>query len=206
MVLVVDLEGVGQDMLAVPIKAECLVPKVRVTPVDFLEFGTCFLRHKKTMQIEIINEDDLKSKFEITPQDEQSKRIGTYEADIWSGIIEPRQKQIVNISLRTEILHGIRIALQIKLEGVHIPVMLNLVATSIGPIVAVDREDIDYGNVEVLRDYNEKIRITNKSKIDAEYTAFTKNKESIWKVVQRHGILKPDEEKVVDVVCNADEV
>ena len=28
MVLVVDLEGVGQDMLAVPIKAECLVPKV----------------------------------------------------------------------------------------------------------------------------------------------------------------------------------
>ena len=30
MVLVVDLEGVGQDMLAVPIKAECIVPKVRV--------------------------------------------------------------------------------------------------------------------------------------------------------------------------------
>ena len=48
MVLVVDLEGVGQDMLAVPIKAECLVPKVRVTPVDFLEYGTCFLRHAKS--------------------------------------------------------------------------------------------------------------------------------------------------------------
>ena len=54
-------------MLAVPIKAECLVPKVRVTPVDLLEFGTVFLKHKKTMQIEIINEDDLKSKFEILP-------------------------------------------------------------------------------------------------------------------------------------------
>jgi hydrocephalus-inducing protein len=38
MVLVVDLEGVGQDMLAVPIKAECLVPKVRVLPTDFLEY------------------------------------------------------------------------------------------------------------------------------------------------------------------------
>ena len=36
MVLVVDLEGVGQDMLAVPIKAECIVPKVRVTPNEFL--------------------------------------------------------------------------------------------------------------------------------------------------------------------------
>jgi len=96
--------------------------------------------------------------------------------------------------------------LQIKLEGHHIPVILNLMADSVGPIVVVDKEEIDYGNVEVLRDYNEKIRITNKSKIDAEYTAFTKSKESIWKIVQRHGILKPDEEKVVDVVCNADEV
>lgn len=48
MVLVVDLEGVGQDMLAVPIKAECHVPEVEVNPIDFLEYGTCFLRHPKT--------------------------------------------------------------------------------------------------------------------------------------------------------------
>jgi hypothetical protein len=73
MVLVVDLAGVGQDML---------VPKVRVTPVDFMEYGTVFLRHKKTMQIEIINEDELKSKFEILPQEEQSKRMSIYEVDI----------------------------------------------------------------------------------------------------------------------------
>jgi len=53
-------------MLAIPIKAECLVPKVKVTPVDFLMFDKCFLRFKKTMQIEIINEDDLKAKFEIS--------------------------------------------------------------------------------------------------------------------------------------------
>ena len=101
MVLVVDLAGVGQDMLAVPIKAECLVPKVRVTPVDLLEFGTVFLKHKKTMHIEIINEDDLKSKFEILPQEEPSKRMAIFDTDISSGVIEPRQKQIVNVSLES---------------------------------------------------------------------------------------------------------
>lgn len=193
-------------MLAIPIKATCLVPKVRVTPTDFLEFGTCFLRHKKSMTIEICNEDDLKSKFDIILQEEPTKRVGVFEPDCWSGVIEPREKQIINVSLKTEILGPIRVPLDIKLEGVPIPVRLSLVAHSIGPIVSVDREDIDYGNVEVLRDYTEKIRIKNKSQIPAEYTAFTKNKESIWKVIQRHGILKPDEEKVVDVVCNADEV
>ena len=76
-------------MLAVPIKAHCLVPDVKVTPTDFLEYGTCFLRHKKTMQIEIINHDDLKAKFEIVAQDDQSKRVAAYEADIQNGIIEP---------------------------------------------------------------------------------------------------------------------
>jgi hydrocephalus-inducing protein len=90
MVLVVDLAGVGQDMLAVPIKAECLVPKVRVNPVDLLEYGTVFLRHKKTMSIEIVNEDDLKSKFEILPQEEPSKRMAIFDVDTWSGVIEPR--------------------------------------------------------------------------------------------------------------------
>jgi hydrocephalus-inducing protein len=112
----------------------------------------------------------------------------------------------VNISLKTEILSNIRIPLYIKVEGYHIPFMVTILANSIGPIVSVNKAELDYGNVDVLKDYIEKISIKNESKIPAEYTAFTKNKESIWKVIQRHGVLKPDDEKEIEVVCNADEV
>jgi hydrocephalus-inducing protein len=108
MVLVVDLEGVGQDMLAVPIKAECLVPKVRVLPTDFLEYDQCFLRHPKT-------------KYEIVAQDDQSKRIAIYSADHETGVINPKSSQIINLTLKTEILSNIRIPLYIKVEGYHIP-------------------------------------------------------------------------------------
>ena len=94
----------------------------------------------------------------------------------------------------------------IKLEGTPMPVLLTLMAESIGPIVNVDKTELDYGNTEVLKDYTDKLIIKNESEIDAEYTAFTKKKESIWKVVQRHGILRPDENKVIEVVCNADEI
>ena len=94
----------------------------------------------------------------------------------------------------------------IKLEGTPMPVLLTLMAESIGPIVNVDKTELDYGNTEVLKDYTDKLIIKNESEIDAEYTAFTKTKESIWKVVQRHGILRPDENKVIEVVCNADEI
>jgi hydrocephalus-inducing protein len=189
MVLVVDLEGVGQDMLAVPIKAECLVPKVKVQPSDFLEYETCFLRHPKTREIEIINEDSLKAKYEIVPQDDQSKRIAVYTADKENGIIEPKSSQIVTISLRTEILSTVRIPLYIKVEGHHLPFMLTVLATSTGPLVEADTEELDWGAVEVLTDCPKRLTIKNKSRIPAEYTAFTKQKESIWKVIQRHGVL-----------------
>lgn len=183
MVLVVDLEGVGQDMLAVPIKAECLVPKVRVSPSDFLDFESCFLQHPETRQIEIINEDDLRAKYEILEQDEQSSRIAVYTADQPRGIIEPRSSQIVNIALRTAILSTVRIPLYIKVEGIYIPFMMTVQATSTGPTVEADRDELDYGNVEALQDRTEKLTITNRSQIPAEYTAFTKLKESIWKVI-----------------------
>ena len=86
-------------MLAVPIKAECIVPKVRVQPNEFLQFDNCFLKHPKTKQIEIINEDNLRARFEIMPQDEQSKRVATYDVDMWNGVIEPHQTQVVNVKL-----------------------------------------------------------------------------------------------------------
>lgn len=128
MVLVVDLEGVGQDMLAVPIKAECHVPEVEVNPTDFLEYGSCFLRHPKTEQIKIINKDSLQARYEIVPQDETSKRIAVYTADKEGGIIPPNSTQIVNISLRTEILSNIRIPLFVKIEGHQVPPMLTILA------------------------------------------------------------------------------
>ncbi len=56
-------------------------------------------------------------------------------------------------------------------------------ATSIGPIVSVNKTELEYDNVEVLKDYIQKLSIKNESKIPAEYTAFTKNKESVWKVI-----------------------
>ena len=90
MVLVVDLEGVGQDMLAVPIKAECLVPRVEVEPDQFLDFEHCFHKYPKTRQIKIKNLDNLKARFEIGQQDEQSKRMGIFEVDLQNGVIEPK--------------------------------------------------------------------------------------------------------------------
>ena len=121
------------------------------------------------------------------------------------GIIPPKSTIKLEITLRTEMItQNVRIPMTIKVEGLP-PFMLNVLANSTGPKVNYDHNDLDFGSVEVLHDVIKPLKITNVSKIPAEYTAFTKNKVSIWKVIQRHGILQPDESKVLDVVCNADE-
>ena len=58
-------------MLTIPIKADCKVPKVTVSPADgFLDFGKVFLKDPVTLDLEITNDDILKAKNEIVPQDE----------------------------------------------------------------------------------------------------------------------------------------
>lgn len=64
-------------------------------------------------------------------------------------------------------------------------------ANSIGPIVEVGNgiKELDFGPVKVLQDYKKTITITNKSKIEADFHTFTKNKISIFKPIPKHGIL-----------------
>lgn len=54
-----------------------------------------------------------------------------------------------------------RIPLYIKVEGHHIPFMVTVLATSTGPVVEADKEELDYGNVEALKDYTERLTIRN---------------------------------------------
>lgn len=59
----------------------------------------------------------------------------------------------LNITLKTEAITNIRVPLYIKVEGYHIPFMIHILANSIGPIVTVNKDELDYNNVEVLQDY-----------------------------------------------------
>lgn len=83
--------------------------------------------------------------------------------------------------------------------------LIKVKANSTGPIVDLSRKEIDFGEVKVLNKYIQKITLTNKSVIKADFFAFTKNKSSVFKPVQKRYILKPQESFDVEVVCYADD-
>ena len=112
----------------------------------------------------------------------------------------------MNVKLQTEILGPVRTNFVVKIDGHNLPVMMLILASSGGPDVKLDTQELDFGSVDVLKDQRKKFTITNVGQIDAEYTAFTKNKDSIWKVIERYGVIKAKEEKQITAVYTADEV
>jgi hydrocephalus-inducing protein len=73
------------------------------------------------------------------------------------------------------------------------PNLLNICANSDGPKVVVTPEELDFGQVEVLKDYFLKVTVVNNSKIKAEFHAFTRQKVSIFKPKVKHAFLEPGE-------------
>ncbi len=99
--LVMDVEGVGEHMATVAIKANAIVPEVTISTTE-LDFGDCFLRHAYKKAIALVNHSDLPAKFELHPQDEISRCVAMYDVDHAVGTIEPFQERVITVSFTTE--------------------------------------------------------------------------------------------------------
>ena len=126
--------------------------------------------------------------------DKESEELGKISTDLDRGQILPHSTVKLNVSLITQCLKSFKMSLIIEIvSDNNTQEEITLKANSIGPIVEISHKEIDFGDVEVLRKHVEKINITNKSVIDADFYAFTKNEKSIFKPVQKHYILKPEQ-------------
>jgi hydrocephalus-inducing protein len=145
----------------------------------------------------------------VLPQNEESKVLATYRVDQESGFIDPNQSVTIRVTLMTMKLREITLPLSILIVGANngLPQVLNIIANSVGPRVEVcdGVREIDFRDVQVLRDYSHKLVIKNNSRIVADFHAFTKNKNSIFKPIEKKGVLQPDESKEIEVICCADD-
>lgn len=206
MVMVVDIVGVGQDMLSIPISGISEVPKVEIDPVDHLDFGDIFLNFPDKAVITLRNKNDLEARYEILAQNDESKILAEYSVDKTTGIIGPDGVEIITVTLTTKKLREITLPLQINIVGntTGNPHTINIIANSIGPNVEIDVKELDFGKVEVLKPESRKFTIRNTSSIEADFHAFTRMKQSIFKPIQKHHVLKPKETLEIEVICTAD--
>lgn len=203
--MVLDIKDIGKDMKSIPIIAESKVPKVRIQPEE-LNFGKIFLRFQQTKEIELINESKLFARFIVHPINPKFSSFGKVITSLDKGQILPESKMKLNVTLITSCINTFQIDLIIEIvSDDNTQHLVKIRGESIGPTVELSRKEIDFGDVEVLEKRSEKVTITNKSDIEADFFAFMKSKNSIFTPVQKHYLLKPQQSFDVDVVCIADD-
>uniref|UniRef100_A0A0G4I9B7 HYDIN/VesB/CFA65-like Ig-like domain-containing protein n=1 Tax=Chromera velia CCMP2878 TaxID=1169474 RepID=A0A0G4I9B7_9ALVE len=203
--LVVDLEGVGQDLLALPIDARCGVPAVQIEPSETVHFGEIFLRYPFHQSFTIHNVSSLPAKFEIQPQDEAGKGVCEWEVDQMSGAIPPATSHSITVTLlahRTGKMHA-PLHLRILGQPSHHP--LNLIATSVGPRLIVASTKLDFGRVPCIQPVQKELKVTNDSYIDAEIRILFKNKMSLWTVSPKFLRMSPHETTSIGLTLVCDE-
>ncbi|KAL7682586.1 putative immunoglobulin-like, hydrocephalus-inducing [Plasmopara halstedii] len=204
--LVVGVIGVGADLLAIPINAQCLVPELTVLERE-LDFGRCFLRYPHKQMLVLENKSSfLFGRFEIAEQDSYSRAIATYTASQLSGKVSPGEQVPIEISFLCEKVGSIRLSLTINVLGsTDVPLSVILSAAGSGPQVELDQSQINWGNCSCLVDHERILRMTNVSVIPAIFKTFTREACSKFQINRLEGVLMANESLDLVIVANMDD-
>lgn len=89
--ITVDVEGVGEELLSIPLRADCQVPAVELESKD-LAYGECFVRFHEPRTLVLVNTNkELTGLFRVVPQ-----AASTYSVARVSP--EPEEGQVVTKS------------------------------------------------------------------------------------------------------------
>jgi hydrocephalus-inducing protein len=140
--LTVDIEGVGSNLLSLPVRADSRSPTVSgcfwidswfhlklnylfqlILSSTVLDFGDCFINHNYEQQIQIQNETDLPARFEIIPQDEFSQALAHISTPTPKGVVPANRDLPFAISFTPARLGPVNMVVHIRVAGSEVPPM-----------------------------------------------------------------------------------
>ncbi|XP_064641495.1 hydrocephalus-inducing protein-like isoform X2 [Lineus longissimus] len=203
--LVVDVKGVGDEIVSLPIISRCVIPNITVlTPI--LDYGRCFLNHPYEQNAKLSNDSDLPAKYEVIPQvDDDLIPIKFYSPQP-KGIIPPHHVIEVPLVITPKGLEELEVMSSIHIFGSieqALPVQISCIGE--GPVVHVEPLEINWGQIPVLTDTPATIYLSNESLIPAKFTAHMVRPSSVWTVEPRDGEIPPEEEATLTVTARLDD-
>ncbi|XP_073328914.1 hydrocephalus-inducing protein homolog [Pagrus major] len=200
--LVVDVEGVGEEIMSVPINARCVVPDIVVeTPV--LDFQRCFLDHPYEQQLRLINASDVPACYGVLGQDYEESPILHCGSSTPRGVIFPHSSEEVPLFLWAKAVGRLHHTLRIAVFGSHQP-PLEVVLSCIGqgPVVHIESPQLDFGRIPVLTDCTKTLHLSNQSPIPAHFTADMSRRKSCWRLEPSEGEVPPESKLELRVVAH----
>uniref|UniRef100_G3PQA2 HYDIN/VesB/CFA65-like Ig-like domain-containing protein n=1 Tax=Gasterosteus aculeatus TaxID=69293 RepID=G3PQA2_GASAC len=170
MALVVDVEGVGKEIVTLPIKARCVVPNIEVkTPV--LNFQRCFLNHRYEQKVQLTNTGPLPACYGVLDQEYEESPSLLFGSSTPTGMIRPHSSEELPVFLLAKAVGRQQHTLRIAVFGSFQPQEVVLSCIGQGPIVHVHSQQLDFGAIPVLTDITRSLHLSNQSPISAHFTA-----------------------------------
>ncbi|XP_008933568.1 PREDICTED: hydrocephalus-inducing protein homolog, partial [Merops nubicus] len=199
--LVVDVDGVGKEVLALLLTARCVVPPLRaLNPV--VTFGRCFLQFPSQRMLTLVNESDLPGCYGVLPQ------VGHHLCllPVPCGILHPHSSVEVPFTLEARVLGEQDTVAYVAVFGSEgTPLKIHLVSTGEGPVVYVQPSKINFGSIQVLQDVSRALHLSNQAVIPASFWTEMTGKCSCWRIEPSKGVIPPETEVALAVIANLDD-
>ncbi|XP_041651130.1 hydrocephalus-inducing protein homolog [Cheilinus undulatus] len=199
--LVVDVEGVGEEIMTLPINARCVVPNILVeTPV--LDFQRCFLDSLSIQQVRLTNTSSLPACVAVLDQDYENRSM-LFGCSCSRGSVCPNSSVELPVYMLARAVGRLHHTLRIMVFGSILPPLeVPLSCFGQGPIVQVNSRQLDFGKIPVLRDITRTLKLSNQSPIPAHFTAKVYHKKPFWRVEPSEGEVPPESQLEVNVVAH----
>ncbi|KAM6409238.1 hydrocephalus-inducing protein homolog [Rhynochetos jubatus] len=203
--LVVDVDGVGQEVLALLLTASCVVPPLRVlNPI--MTFGRCFLKFPYRQMLTLVNDSDLPGCYRVLPQEHKEDAAVWFSSPMPCGIIHSRSSVEVPFVLEAQVTGEQDTLARIAVFGSEgSPLKIHLVSVGEGPVVYVHPSKINFGSIQVLQDSSRTLHLSNQTVIPASFWAEMAGKCSRWRIEPTTGVIPPETEVSVAVIANLDD-
>ncbi|KAJ1558923.1 hypothetical protein HK096_003058, partial [Nowakowskiella sp. JEL0078] len=179
--LAVDIDGVGDDIVNLPITAQSIIPEIQLS-TPHLDYGDCFLAFAYNNTIELRNETDFPAKYELQSQEETAKAVYAYKSTNGSGIIDPHSRIEINLEIQMKRLGRVNFPVFIKIFGQEEILAVEIYSRGIGPNVIISTSELNWGKINVLKESTLTFTIKNDSPIIANFSCVTVSELSVFRV------------------------
>ncbi|XP_054435188.1 hydrocephalus-inducing protein homolog [Pteronotus mesoamericanus] len=204
--LVVDVEGIGEEVLALLITARCIVPTLRLVNTE-VDFGRCFLKYPCEKTIQLVNHDDLPGCYEVLPQVCEDSPAVLLSSPIPCGIIPPQSTIHIPLALETQVTGEHISTVYISIFGSQDPpVVCHIRSVGEGPVIYVHPTQVNFGTIYVLKESSRILNLSNQSFIPGLFKARMARKKSLWTVEPNEGIIPPETDVQLTLTANLNDI
>ncbi|XP_043979545.1 hydrocephalus-inducing protein homolog [Gambusia affinis] len=199
--LAVDVEGVGEEIMILPINASCVVPVIEVEP-SILDFQRCYLELPYEKNLRLINCSNFPACYGVLDQEVEESTPLIFGSSLPRGVLLAGSSKEIPVSIAARTLGRIQNSLHIAVFGtLQQPLEVLLSCIGQGPIVYVPVSQLKFGSIPVLTDVTRTLELLNQSPIPAHFNSLIHEK-SYWRVDPSEGVVPPESQLELKIVAN----